>query len=157
MPILTKLREYLDTNGVRYEVHSHAEAFTAISVADADHVPATEMAKVVILRSRGEFLMAVLPAVYKVDLSQLRDLTGKSELHLATEEEFSRLFPRCEPGAMPPFGNLYGLPVWVDEPLRRQQEIVFNAGTHTQTVHMAYADFERLVQPRVVSFGKPEG
>ncbi|MEW6270000.1 MAG: YbaK/EbsC family protein [Thermodesulfobacteriota bacterium] len=97
-----------------------------------------------------------LPALYKVDVTQLRHLTGKPELHLASEDDLRRLFPRCEPGAMPPFGNLYGLPVWVDEPLSRQREIVFNAGTHTQTVHMAYADFARLVEPRVASFGKPE-
>jgi len=114
------------------------------------------VAKVVILRSGAEFMMAVLPALYKVDLTQLRHLTGRPELHLASEEEFTGLFPQCEAGAMPPFGNLYGLPVWVDEPLSRQPEIVFNAGTHTQTVHMAYADFARLVKPRVASFGKSE-
>lgn len=156
MPILTKLKEYLGSNRVRYELRTHAKAYTARGVANAEHLPAIEVAKVVILRSGGEFLMAVLPALYRVDLTQLRHLTGRPELHLATEDEFAKLFPQCEPGAMPPFGNLYGLPVWVDEPLCRQREIAFNAGTHTQTVHMAYADFARLVQPRIASFGKPE-
>ena len=156
MPILTRLKEYLDANRVPYELRSHVTAYTARGVADVEHVPPIEVAKVVILRSGGEFLMAVLPALYRVDLTQLRYLTGTPELHLATENEFTKLFPQCEPGAMPPFGNLYDLPVWVDEPLCRQREIVFNAGTHTQTVHMTYADFARLVQPRVESFGKPE-
>lgn len=156
MPILSRLKEYLDASRVPYEVRSHVRAFTARGVADVEHVPPIEVAKVVILRSGVEFLMAVLPAPYRVDVTRLRHLTGKPELHLAAEDDFTRLFPECEPGAMPPFGNLYELPVWVDEPLCRQREIVFNAGTHTQTVHMAYADFERLVRPRVASFGKPE-
>lgn len=156
MPILTRLREYLDENGVPYEVRTHATAYTARGVADVEHISAIEMTKVVILRSGSEFLMALLPALYKVDVTQLRHVTGKPKLYLAAEQEFTGLFPECEPGAMPPFGNLYGLPVWVDEPLCQQQEIAFNAGTHTQTVHMAYADFARLVKPRVASFGKPE-
>lgn len=153
-PVPSRLKEHLEANHVRYEVHPHAEAFTALEVARADHVPASEMAKVVMLRSGDEFLMAVLPAPYKVDLTRLRRSARRPELHLATESEFTHLFPECEAGAMPPFGNLFGLPVWVDEPLARQDEIVFNAGTHSQTVHMAYADFERLVHPQVASFGK---
>jgi Ala-tRNA(Pro) deacylase len=156
MPILKKLKDYLDANAVSYGVRPHATAFTARGVAAAEHVPGIEVAKVVMLRSGGDFVMAVLPALYKVDVTELRHLLGAPELHLATEAEFTDLFPQCEPGAMPPFGNLYGLPVWVDEPLTRQPEIVFNAGTHTETVHMAYADFARLVKPRVASFGKPE-
>lgn len=156
MPILKRLREFLDANQVRYVVRDHPEAFTARGVAAAEHVPEAEVAKVVILRSGGEFLMAVLPALYRIDLAALRHLTGRHDLHLASEEESAHLFPGCETGAMPPFGNLYDLPVWVDEPLCRQAEIVFDAGTHRQTVHMDYVDFARLVQPRVASFGKPD-
>ena len=109
--------------------------------------------RVVIVRAGREFLMAVLPAPQRVDLGQLGAAAGKPDLHLATETEFAGLFPQCEAGAMPPFGNLYGLPVWVDEALTRDKEISFNAGTHEQTVRMAYADFARLVRPRVTSFG----
>ena len=153
MPILTKLREFLDASGVAYEVRSHLPAFTAQEVAAAQHVPGREMAKVVIVRAGREFLMAVLPAPQRVDLGQLGAAAGKPDLHLATEAEFAGLFPACEAGAMPPFGNLYGLPVWVDQALTRDKDISFNAGTHDQTVRMAYADFARLVQPRVASFG----
>ena len=152
MPILTKLKEFLDANGVAYEVRSHPKAFTAQEVAAAEHVPGREMAKVVIVRAGREFLMAVLPAPHKVDLGQLGAAAGKSDLRLATEAEFADLFPQCEAGAMPPFGNLYGLPIWVDEALTRDRDISFNAGTHEQTVRMAYADFARLAQPRVASF-----
>jgi len=153
MPIHTKLEEFLDANGVAYEVRSHLQAFTAQEVAAAQHVPGREMAKVVIVRAGREFLMAVLPAPQRVDLGQLGAAAGKPDLHLATEAEFAGLFPACEAGAMPPFGNLYGLPVWVDQALTRDKDISFNAGTHDQTVRMAYADFARLVQPRVASFG----
>lgn len=156
MPILSKLKEFLDANGVSYEVRSHPQAFTASAVARAEHVPGGEVAKVVILRSGREFLMAVLPAPLKVDLVRLRREAGKPDLHLATEDEFVTLFPQCEPGAMPPFGNLYDLPVWVDQSLAGQPEIVFNAGTHRQSVHMSYADFARLVRPQPASFAEPE-
>ena len=152
MPILTKLREYLDKQGVKYEVLSHRQAFTAQEVAEAQHIKGRELAKVVMLRSAGEFFMAVLPAPYRVDLDLAQGVVGRREVHLATEEEFSGLFPQCEAGAMPPFGNLYGLPVYVDQSLTRDDDIVFNAGTHTQTVRMKYADFARLVQPRVAAF-----
>ena len=152
MSILAKLREFLDGNKVQYEVVSHRQAFTAQEVAAAQHVPGMELAKVVMLRSGPEFLMAVLPAPQRVDLDHARAATGKPGLAFATEQEFEGLFPGCEPGAMPPFGNLYGLPVYVDQTLTRDKDIVFNAGTHTLTVKMKYADFARLVQPKVCSF-----
>ena len=152
MPILRKLREFLDANRVSYEVHFHRPAFTAQEVAAADHVPGREMAKVVIVEGGGDYLMAVLPAPYHVALGRLAKAAGTPGLRLATEPEFAGAFPGCEPGAMPPFGNLYGVPVWVDESLTRDDKIVFNAGNHEQTVRMAYADFARLVQPRVAPF-----
>jgi Ala-tRNA(Pro) deacylase len=151
MPILTRLKEFLDAKGVRYEVRSHRTAYTAQQVADAEHIPPREMAKVVMVRDGGEYLMIVLPAPYHVGLEQLGKAAGRTGLRLATEAEFTGLFPGCQPGAMPPFGNLYGIPVWVDEALTRDDEIAFNAGNHEQTVHMKYADFARLVQPRVAS------
>jgi Ala-tRNA(Pro) deacylase len=151
MPILTKLREYLDTQDVPYEVLSHRQAFTAQEVAQAQHVPGRDLAKVVMVRSGGAFVMLVVPAPYRVDLERARVALGKADLVLATEDEFRGLFPQCEAGAMPPFGNLYDLPVFVDRTLTRDEAIVFNAGTHTQTVKMKYADFARLVQPKVVA------
>jgi Ala-tRNA(Pro) deacylase len=152
MPILTKLKEFLDAQGVRYDVRWHRRAFTAQEVAASEHVPGREMAKVVMLRAGGEYLMAVLPAPYHVGLDRFGKAAGRPDVRLATETEFAGLFPGCEAGAMPPFGNLYNIPVWVDESLTRDEEIVFNAGNHEQTVHMKYTDFARLVQPRVASF-----
>ena len=151
MPILKKLKDFLDGNGVAYEVCSHRTAYTAQEVAAAEHIPGREMAKVVMVRDGSTYLMAVLPAPHHVDLLQVEKATGRHGLRLATEAEFARLFPGCEPGAMPPFGNLYGIPVWADESLTRDDEIAFNAGNHEQTVHMKYADFARLAQPRVAS------
>jgi len=151
MPILKKLREFLDGNRVAYEVAEHRQAFTAQEVAEAEHVPGRDLAKVVMLRSGAELLMVVLPGSYRVDLPAAKAALGRPDLVVATEQEFAGLFPQCEPGAMPPFGNLYNLPVWVDESLTSDDEIVFNAGNHTQTVRMKYADFARLVKPKVVS------
>ena len=151
MPILATLREFLDRKQVAYEVASHRQAFTAQEVAQAQHTPGRELAKVVMLRSGKDFMMAVLPAPYRVDLNLAKTALGKPDLQLASEQEFAGLFPKCEAGAMPPFGNLYNLAVYVDRSLTRDEEIVFNAGTHTQTVKMKYADFERLVQPAIVS------
>jgi Ala-tRNA(Pro) deacylase len=151
MPILTKLRECLDRTGVHYEVTSHRQAFTAQEVAQAEHIPGKELAKVVMLRSGKSFYMVALPAPYRVDLAKAKAALRAADLVLATEEEFAGLFPQCEAGAMPPFGNLYNLPVYVDESLTRDDTIVFNAGNHTQTVKMKYADFARVVQPKVIS------
>jgi Ala-tRNA(Pro) deacylase len=156
MPILTKLREFLDKNGVKYQVLSHPQAFTAQEVAAAQHVPGRELAKVVMLRSGADFFMAVLPAPYKVDLARAKSIVGRTGLVLASEQEFTGLFPDCEPGAMPPFGNLYGISVYADMALAKDEEIVFNAGTHTQTVRMKYADFERLVKPKVAALAEED-
>ena len=156
MPILGKLREYLDRNGVAYEMLSHPEAYTAQQVAEAQHVPGKELAKVVMARSGSEFAMLVLPAPYRVDLERARGALAKPKLELATEQDFAALFPQCQPGAMPPFGNLYDIPVWVDQGLLADEKIVFNAGTHTDTVRMRYADFERLVQPRVAKLAEED-
>jgi len=152
MPILTRLKEFLDRNRVPYEVHAHLAAFTAQQVAAAEHVPGREVAKVVMVRDGDAFLMAVVPATHRVSVQRLAEASGAKQPRLATEAEFAHLFPACEPGAMPPFGNLYGLPVWVDETLTRDEAIVFNAGTHEQSVHMRYADFARLVRPHVAAF-----
>jgi len=151
MPILARLQDYLDTNQVSYTVCTHKQAFTAQEVAAAQHVKGKELAKVVIVKTRARFLMTVLPATHRIDFSKLEAVL-QEEVSLATEEEFQGLFPGCETGAMPPFGNLYGLPVYVDKALEENQEIVFQAGTHVQTVRMRYQDFKELVKPTVAAF-----
>lgn len=152
MPILKKLQELLDREGVSYEVLNHPPAYTAQEVAQVQHVPGRELAKVVVVRGSQGFALFVLPAIYKVDVTKAQATLGDPQARLANEEEFRSLFPDCEVGAMPPFGNLFGLPVFVDPALAQDETIVFNAGTHTQTVRMRYADFARLVQPKVASF-----
>jgi Ala-tRNA(Pro) deacylase len=152
MSISARLKGALESAHIPYEVRSHPQAFTASGVAEAEHVPGREVAKVVMLRSGHDYFMAVVSATHRVDEVKLRHLVGKADLHLADEDELLRVFPDCERGAMPPFGNLYGVPVLVDEHLAREHEIAFNAGTHVETIHMAYEDFARLVRPRVASF-----
>lgn len=147
---MTKLEEFLNLNGVPHQVISHPLAFTATSVAGAAHIPGKAMAKTVVIDLDGRHVLAVLPAHRKVDLERLRQATDSYHADLAQEWEFVRDFPGCEPGAMPPFGNLFGLPVYVEPHLAADAEIAFNAGTHTEVVRMAYKDFERLVRPTVV-------
>lgn len=149
MSPINQLKEYLATNHVRYELIEHQEKFTAQELAAAEHVPGREQAKVVIMRSGNEFLMLVLPALYHVDFERARAATGKDDLELANEYDFAAVFPNCEAGAMPPFGNLYGLAVWVDDSLARDEHIVFNACSHSEAIRMKYSDFARLVQPKV--------
>jgi Ala-tRNA(Pro) deacylase len=147
-----KLLEFLDENGVNYELIEHAEAYTAQEVADKAHVSGKQFAKTVMVKLDGEMAMAVLPAADKVNLTLLQQAAGAKSIALASEPEFTRLFPDCELGAMPPFGNLYGMTVYVAGSLGEAQEIAFNAGSHAELIRMPYADFERLVQPNVARF-----
>ena len=147
-----KLKKFLDDNQVRYLTIQHSPAFTIQEVAAQMHIHGWELAKTTILKADGKFVMAVLPAPCRVDLERMRSLAGAGSVALATEAEFRSLFPECELGAMPPCGNLYGLPVYVDGRLREDKSIVFNAGTHTEAIRMDYGDFERLVEPTVGSF-----
>jgi Ala-tRNA(Pro) deacylase len=149
----TKLKAYLDENRVRYITIQHSVAFTSQEVAAKMHIHGWELAKTTILKADGKFVMAVLPAPCKVNLDRLRRETGAKSVVVAAEEEFRSLFPECELGAMPPFGNLYGVPVYVEEQLAEDESIVFNAGTHTEALRMDYKDFARLVKPKVMSFG----
>lgn len=149
-----RLKEFLDSQGVRYVSTSHSVAYTAQEVAASAHVRGKEMAKTVIVRIDGKLAMAVLPAAPKVDVKRLQEATGARQVEIATEGDFREAFPGCELGAMPPFGNLYGMDVYVDEHLSHDQEISFNAGTHREVIRMAYADFERLVRPKVVALAR---
>jgi len=136
MPVLAKLKAYLDENRVPYEVLSHRSACTAQEVAAAQHVPGREMAKVVMAKTGDGFVMAVLPATRRLDVEKLAARVPEGRARLATEDEFFGLFPQCERGAMPPFGNLFGLPVYVDESLALDEHIVFPAGSCTETVRL---------------------
>lgn len=147
-----KLKEFLDKERIKYVSITHSPAFTAQEIAAAAHVPGRVLAKSVIVHVDGKPAMAVLPADKRIVLEDLRDAAGAQEIRFATEDEFKALFPDCEIGAMPPFGNLYGLDVYVAAPLADEDEIVFNAGTHTELIKLAYRDFERLVKPKVASF-----
>lgn len=147
-----RLKDYLDREGVRYTSLVHTTAFTAQEVAAAAHVSGRTLAKTIIVSLDGELAMAVLPANRKVIIQDLHDVTGAEQVRFATETEFKARFPDCETGAMPPFGNLYGMEVFVAPSLVEDEEITFNAGTHTEAMRMKYADFERLVHPTILSF-----
>ena len=148
MPV-EKLETFLEEHGVDYETLSHDEVYTAQEVAAAAHIPGKQVAKTVMVRVDGEMAMVVLPATYDVSLDRVRAVTGAGEVELAEEEEFRDLFPGCEAGAMPPFGNLWDMPVFVDRHLREDERIAFPAGNHHELVRLAYSDFERLVEPVV--------
>ena len=149
MAILKRLKEMLDGAKVPYEVYNHALAYTAQEVAAKQHFSGNEMAKVVMLEVDGKLVMGVIRGNDKISLNEVRDSLGARNVRLATEEEFIARFPECEIGAMPPFGNLYGLKVYVDPSLAKDESIYFNAGNHVQTVHMKYKDFATLVEPQV--------
>jgi len=151
MPV-QKLKQFLDAERVKYACISHSPAYTASEIAQSAHIPGRELAKVVMVTLDGRMAMSVLPANRKVDLNLLREAAGADEAKLATEEEFRLRFPDCETGAMPPFGNLYGMEVFVSEQLAKDDHIAFNAGTHTEVMRLAYADFARLVRPKVARF-----
>ena len=151
MPV-RKLREFLDGHGVKYVTISHSKAYTAQEIAASAHIPGKELAKTVMIKVDGKMAMAVLPASTKVNLHLLREVTAAKDVALATEREFQDMFQDCELGAMPPFGNLYGMEVFASSKLAEDEEIAFNAGSHTELIRLAYRDFERLVQPRVVNF-----
>jgi len=141
-----KLKEFLNSHNVKFVSISHSLAYTAQEIASLTHIPGKALAKTVMAYAGDKLVMAVVPASMRVSLSRLRKLTGATTATLATEQEFRSAFPDCETGAMPPFGNLYNIPVYVDEALRKD-EIIFNAGSHHELVKMSYADFERLVKP----------
>ena len=143
-----RLTRFLDQQGVAYETIPHVKAYTAQGVAASAHVPGRELAKTVVVKIDDTFALAVLPAPLHVDLEALRRVARARSVRLATEREFQSLFPGCEVGAMPPFGNLYGLAVWVDDALAHDPTIVFNAGTHREAMRMKFADFARLVMPK---------
>ena len=151
MPV-QKLKEFLDSHNIKYVVISHSRAFTAQETAASAHVPVKELAKTVMVKIDGKMAMAVLPASSKVDFDLLKKVIGSGKVEIASEKEFKDMFPECEIGAMPPFGNLYGMEVFVAKTLTEDREIAFNAGSHRELVKLTYKDFEKLVKPKVITF-----
>jgi len=148
---LEKLTEFLDQNHIRYMTILHSPAYTSQEIAEAARIPGKVLAKSVLVKFDDELAMAVLPASYQIDFKRLKELTGE-DVVLAAEDEFKDKFPQCEIGAMPPFGNLWNMQVWVSESIAEDEEIVFEAGSHRELIRMNYKDFERLVRPQVMPF-----
>ncbi len=146
------LKDYLDENNVKYISIKHSSAYTAQEIAASAHISGKELAKTVIIKIKGRMAMAVLPASYKINFRELKDALGEDDVRLAYEQEFLNKFPDCEVGAMPPFGNIYGIDVYVAEALTEDEEIAFNFCTHTELIKMKFKDFENLVKPKIIKF-----
>ena len=152
MDCKTRLERYLRENAAPYSLHHHPPAFTAQAVAESEHVSGRSVAKVVMVIRDGKMTMLALPASMRVNFAKAAEALGAAEVRLAPEKEFTAAFPDCDVGAMPPFGNLYDVETFVDKALSGTDTIVINAGTHEDTIHLKYADFVRLVQPKVADF-----
>jgi Ala-tRNA(Pro) deacylase len=149
MPV-EKLKRFLDDNKIKYVVIQHSLAYTAQQIAASAHIPGKDLAKTVMIKADGRMAMIVLPASVKVDLDQVKSSIQAESVAFASERDFKDAFPGCELGAMPPFGNLYGMDVFVNELLAKDTEIAFNAGSHTELIRMAYEDYQRLVNPKII-------
>lgn len=147
-----RLKEYLDREGVRYVTIVHSPAFTAQEIAAMAHIPGKNIAKTVVVKIDGKMALAVVPASYSVDFDMLQGAIGAKKVELARESEFKGQFPDCELGAMPPFGNLYDMEVFVARSLAEDEDIAFNACSHHELIKLPYREFERLAQPHVITF-----
>ena len=148
-----KLTEFLNANQVKYVTIAHSAEYTAAEVAQSAHIKGAHLAKSVILNADNRLLMIVLPASHRVDLDTLKPVIGSSALELSSEKEFKGLFPTCELGALPPFGNLYGMDVYLANCLAEDELVTFCAGNHSELIQMDYKDFQRLVEPKLISAG----
>ena len=154
MAIAAKLKKYLDSNKVKYKALKHKLAYTAQEIAAAQEVPGKQVVKSVLVKAGDKFVLAVLPAIHLIDAKKLKTVLKCKSIKIATEKDIEKVIPDYKPGAMPPFGNLFGLETYVDKMLKEDVEIVFNGGTHKDTVKMKYADFEKLAKPKISDFGK---
>lgn len=157
MPIPRSIEELLAGRHLAYSVIHHPTAYTAREEAVAAHIPGREWAKTVVCLADDDPILAVVPAVTRVDIGRLRDVTGARDLRLASEREFERLFRDCELGAMPPLGPLYGPSVFIDRSLTDGHDIAFEAGSHSDAVRVKYDDFARVVHPTVGDFARTPG
>ncbi len=153
MPI-QKLKEFLDGNGIKFVSIQHSAAYTAQEIAALAHIPGEELAKTVMVKIDGKMAMAVVPASHQIDFERLREVAGAQKVELASESEFKGFFPACDVGAMPPFGNLYDMNVYCATALSEDLEIAFSAGSHSELIRLAFADYEQLVQPEIASFSR---
>lgn len=149
MPV-DKLKDYLDENSIKYTSIIHSPAFTTQEVAESAHISGKQVAKTVMIKKQGELAMVVLPANMHVHFIALQQELGDDSIELATEEEFQKRFQDCELGMMPPFGNLYGMDVYVVKELSKDQQIAFNAGTYSELIQMSFSDFSKMVNPTMI-------
>ncbi|MFC2084563.1 aminoacyl-tRNA deacylase [Bacteroidota bacterium] len=149
-----ELKEFLDSKSIKYVSITHSVAYTAQEIAASAHIRGRDMAKSVLIKIDGKLAMAVLPATYKIDFNLLKDAIASKDVRLANEQEFKDEFPGCEVGAMPPFGNLYNMDTYVAASLVEDEEIAFNAGTHTELIRMDYKDYEKLANPKILRFSQ---
>ena len=150
------MKDFLDSQSVKYVTITHSPAYTVQEIAASADIHGKDLAKTVIVKADGKLAMAVVPASHKVRLEHLRSMVGAKDLELASERDFADQFPGCDIGAMPPFGNLYGTEVYVSETLSQDKDIAFNAGSHTELIQLPYKDFERLVHPKVARISLKE-
>ena len=150
MPV-KMVKEFLDKHQVKYISVSHSPAFTSQEIAAAAHVSGKALAKTVVIKVDGKLAMVVVPANHQVNFAKLREATGSKAVDLASESEFKEKFAGCEVGAMPPFGPLYDMPVYLSSLLGQQDHILFNAGSHSELLQLTFPDFERLVKPKIVA------
>jgi len=150
-----RIKEFLDEHEVKYMTIRHSPAYTAQEIAAKAHIPGKELAKTTMVKIDGDLAMAVLPASFRVDFEAFEQAIGAGKVELASEDDFADRFPECEIGAMPPFGNLYGMEVYVAKLLTEDEEIFFNAGTHSELIRMDYQDFEALARPKIVDICAP--
>lgn len=155
MAISQRLKSFLDQGKVKYTAAKHPVVYTAQEIAAAQHVPGRQLAKSVLVKTDAGVALAVLPAIRRIDLAKLKALLRTTSLSIGKEADVKQAFPDVEVGAMSPFGNLYQVPVVVDKELGQAGEIVFNGGSHTDTIKMKYADFAALVKPKAGAFGQP--
>lgn len=154
MSIAPHLKKYLDKERIPHQMLEHPEAYTASEIAGVQHLPGIQMLKSVLVKADGQFILCVLPAIRLIDFEKLKKILKSKSLELATEKEIAKLFPDYEVGAEPPFGNLYGIQVYADKIMEENDEIAFNAGTHTDIVKIKLKDFLRVTQPRFIDFGR---
>ena len=147
-----EIADYLEKNSISYQIFSHRPVFTAQQMAAEEHVPGMNVAKPVIVQADGKYYMCVLPACCKVDLEALRSQLGAGEIQLAGEKELAKLFPDCELGAEPPFGNVYGITTIMDQALTDDQYLLFQSGSHDHAIRINRNDYEQLVHPRILQF-----
>ena len=156
MAIPQRIRDYLDSQNVPYATLHHSQAFTAQEVAHSLHVSGKKCVKVVVAKGDNKPVLVVLPASFRLDFQELKSALKASHVEMVTESELVGLFPDCDLGAVPPFGNLYGMGIWVDRAVANAENIVFCAGTHEDCIRMSYSDFAKLTMPHLGHFSQPE-